>query len=130
MPVVRSRAAKSMNERQVPRLSTRASNDKHGRNPDDYSACQEFAGLGRRVNAQTIRYESARSGARGQHRVARFIGVYRPHARIEQTWHFRSEAGQMTAFAAFLADERYSFSFRQFARRNQTDRITLRGEGT
>ena len=115
MPVVRSRAAKSMNERQVPRLSTRASNDKHGRNPDDYSACQEFAGLTRRVKAQAICYESARDPARQAN-----VALFDPSAftartpRIWQIWRFRYEAGRMTAFAAFPSDERYSFSFWQF----------------
>ena len=85
------------------------------RDPEDYSACQEFAGLARRIKAQAIRYESARDPARRAN-----VALFDPSAftartpRIEQTWHFRYEAGLMTAFAAFPSDERYSFSFQQF----------------
>lgn len=85
------------------------------RDPDDYSACQALAGRARRIKAQAIRYASVRDPeARAN------IALFDPSAftastpKIEQTWHFRYEAGQLTAFAAFPSKERHSFTFEQF----------------
>lgn len=85
------------------------------RDPQDYAACQAFAGRARRIEAQAIRYASVRDPA---HRAN--IALFDPTAfaasapRIEQTWHFRHENGQMTAFAALPSEERHSFTFAQF----------------
>lgn len=85
------------------------------REPGDYAACQEFAGRARRIGAQIIRYASVRDPARRAN-----IALFDPSAfaartpKIEQTWHFRYEDGQMTAFAALPSNDRYSFSFEQF----------------
>lgn len=85
------------------------------RDPDDYSACQTLAAQARRIEAQGIRYESARDAERRAN-----VALFDPRAfaastpKIEQTWHFRYENGQMTAFAAFPSEERHSFSFEQF----------------
>lgn len=83
--------------------------------PDDYSACQTLARRGRAIGTQAIRYESARDAERRAN-----VALLDPAAfaartpRIEQTWHFRYEAGRMTAFAAFPSEERHAFSFAQF----------------
>jgi hypothetical protein len=83
--------------------------------PDNYSACQNLAARARGIGAQAIRYESVRDP---EHRAN--IALFDPAAftasapTIEQTWHFRYEAGQLTAFAAFPSSERYSFTFKAF----------------
>ena len=80
--------------------------------PGDYSACQDFAARARGIDAQAIRYASVRDP---DHRAN--IALFDPTAfatpapTIEQTWHFRYEAGQITAFAAFPSNERYAFRF-------------------
>jgi hypothetical protein len=84
----------------------------HWTAPGDYSACQDFATRARGIDAQAIRYASVRDP---DHRAN--IALFDPTAftapapAIEQTWHFRYEAGQITAFAAFPSNERYAFSF-------------------
>jgi hypothetical protein len=83
--------------------------------PDDYGDCQTFAATARGIDAQIIRYASVRDP---DHRAN--IALFDPAAftapapAIEQTWHFRYEAGQMTAFAAFPSSERYAFTFGAF----------------
>lgn len=85
------------------------------RDPDDYSACQKFAGRARRLKAQAIRYESVRDPAHRANLALFDPSAFAAHTpRIEQTWHFRYEAGHMSAFAAFPSNERHSFSFEQF----------------
>ena len=80
--------------------------------PDDYTACQNFAANARRIDAQAIRYVSVRDP---QHRAN--LALLDPAAftasapTIEQTWHFRYEAGPITAFAAFPSSERFAFTF-------------------
>lgn len=83
--------------------------------PDDYVACQQFAARARAIEAQAIRYESARDPERGAN-----IALLDPTAfatkapSVGQTWHFRHERGRLTAFAALPADEQYHFTFEQF----------------
>ena len=78
---------------------------------DDYGDCQALAAAARSIDTQSIRYASVRDP---EHRAN--IAVFDPAAftapapAIEQTWHFRYEAGQMTAFAAFPSIERYACS--------------------
>ena len=83
--------------------------------PREYDACQNFAGAARRIAAQAIRYASARDPAHRAN-VALFdpSGFAASAPKIEQTWHFRFEGGQMTAFAALPSDERHAFTFEQF----------------
>jgi hypothetical protein len=83
--------------------------------PDDYAACQHFAGQARRLGAEAIRYASVRDP---EHRAnlalldpAVFQGL---SPKIEQTWHLRYENGRLTAFAAFPSNERHVFTFEQF----------------
>ena len=84
-------------------------------NPADYGACQDFAARARAIDAQAIRYGSARDP---DHRAN--VALFDPQAfeasvpTFEQTWHFRYEAGQITAYAAFPSSERYAFSFDEF----------------
>lgn len=80
--------------------------------PNSYAACQDFATEARRIEAQAIRYASVRDP---DHRanVALFdpTAFTAPAPVFEQTWHFRYETGQITAFAAFPSSERYAFTF-------------------
>ncbi|OYY90794.1 MAG: hypothetical protein B7Y45_06300 [Sphingomonas sp. 28-66-16] len=84
-------------------------------NPDYYGDCQSFATAARTTGAQAIRYASVRDP---QHRANIALldpAVFAaPAPKIEQTWHFRYEAGQITAFQAFPSSERYSFAFGTF----------------
>ncbi|WP_016746235.1 RES family NAD+ phosphorylase [Rhizorhabdus wittichii] len=83
--------------------------------PDDYAACQAFAGAARGIATQAIRYLSVRDPARRAN-----VALLDPAAfaaatpMIRQTWHFRYEDGRMTAYAAFPSDERHVFGFEQF----------------
>ncbi|TPG21764.1 RES domain-containing protein [Sphingomonas koreensis] len=83
--------------------------------PDDYAACQDFASEARAIGSQAIRYASVRDPERRAN-----VALFDPAAfqsaepRIEQTWHFRYEAGRITAFAAFPSVDRLTFSFEQF----------------
>lgn len=83
--------------------------------PTDYTACQDFAAGARGLDAQLIRYASVRDP---DHRANLALldpgGFARATPAIEQTWHFRYEAGTMTAYAAMPSDQRYSYSLEQF----------------
>ncbi|AYJ84828.1 RES domain-containing protein (plasmid) [Sphingomonas paeninsulae] len=83
--------------------------------PGDYSACQAFAAKARTIDAQLIRYGSVRDH---EHRANIAMldpkGFAAPTPTIEQTWHFRYEAGRITVFAAFPSIARYSFTFEIF----------------
>jgi hypothetical protein len=83
--------------------------------PNDYTACQQFGGQARAIAAQAIRYASVRDAAHRPN-LALFdpAGFAATAPAIAQTWHFRYEAGHITAFAAFPSDERHSFTFAQF----------------
>lgn len=92
-----------------------ADHEKRWMDPDDYLGCQDFAGAARGIDAQVIRYASVRDPAhRANIALLDPAGFAAAAPTIEQTWHFRYEAGQMTAFAAFPSAERYAFKFDQF----------------
>jgi RES domain len=83
--------------------------------PSNYGPCQSFADQARRIDAQMIRYASVRDPAHGPNlALLDPAGFARTTPKIEQTWHFRFEAGTMTAFAALPSSQRYSFSLAQF----------------
>lgn len=83
--------------------------------PEDYAPCQQLAAKARAVEAQAIRYESARDPERGANLALFDPAAFAAKAPvISQTWHFRYERGLLTAFAALPSEERYSFSFAQF----------------
>lgn len=84
--------------------------------PDDYSACQTFAAGARAIDAQAIRYASARD-PRHRANVALFDpAVFRdPVPKNAQTWHFRFERGELTAYAAFPSSERFAFRNEDFS---------------
>lgn len=83
--------------------------------PDDYSACQVFATAARGIDVQAIRYASVRDPDHRANVALLDPAVFTAAApTIEQTWHFRYEAGRLTAFAAFPSSERYAFTFEQF----------------
>ncbi|CAN5122894.1 RES family NAD+ phosphorylase [soil metagenome] len=83
--------------------------------PDDYATCQDFAARARAIDAQLIRYASVRtSDYRANVALLDPTGFAASAPTIEQTWHFRYEAGRITAFAAFPSSSRYSFTFEIF----------------
>lgn len=83
--------------------------------PVDYTACQAFAAHARTIDAQAIRYGSARDPDGGANIALFDPSVFAATApNIGQTWHFRFERGRLTAFAALPSAERYSFTFAQF----------------
>lgn len=83
--------------------------------PNDYAACQDFAGKARAIGAQAIRYRSVRDPGRGANIALLDPGAFRSQVpSIEQTWHFRYEGGRITAFAAFPATDRFTFDFAGF----------------
>lgn len=83
--------------------------------PADYDTCQDFAARARAIDAQALRYGSARDPDQRAN-----AALFDPQAftasvpTFEQTWQFRYEAGQITAYAAFPSNERYTFSFNEF----------------
>lgn len=83
--------------------------------PDDYGPCQNFASQARAIDAQAIRYASVRDA---EHRPNLALldprGFAAREPTIAQTWHFRVEAGRLTAFAAFPSDQRLSFGYADF----------------
>lgn len=84
--------------------------------PTDYAACQDFATQARGIEAQLIRYASVRDpDHRANIALLDPTGFARATPTIEQTWHFRYEAGSMTAYAAMPSDQRHRFSSAQFA---------------
>jgi len=83
--------------------------------PADYSACQRLADEARHIGAQAIRYTSARDPAHGANlALLDPAGFASATPRVTQSWHFRYEAGRLTAFAAFPSNERHIFTFGQF----------------
>lgn len=78
--------------------------------PDDYSACQLFAAEARAIDAQAIRYASVRDPEHRANVAILDASAFRDRApRNAQTWHFRYEQGELTAFGAFPSNERFSF---------------------
>jgi hypothetical protein len=83
--------------------------------PGDYAPCQAFATQARAIDAQAIRYRSARDPGKGMN-----IALFDPSAfaarapKVGQSWHFRFEGGRLTALAALPSSERHSFTFEQF----------------
>jgi hypothetical protein len=85
--------------------------------PDDYAACQHFAGQARGIDAQAIRYASVRDPERRANVALLDPQGFQAAPKIRETWHFRYENGRLTAFAAFPSKARYDFTFEQFGLR-------------
>jgi RES domain len=85
------------------------------RDPLDYTACQNFAGIAREASAQLIRTASVRDPQGGTN-IALLdpagFAVSAPDYR--QTWHFRFEQNKLTAIAAFPGGERHVFGPERF----------------
>lgn len=81
----------------------------------DYGPCQRLATAARAIDAQLIRYQSARDAA-GEANVALLDpGAFqRPVPYPERSWHFRFRDQKLTAFAAGDSRERFDFTFEQF----------------
>jgi len=82
--------------------------------PDDYGPCQELAAQARTLLGQGIRYTSVRDPEHRANFALLDPSGFSGAPRIEQTWHLRYEAGQLTAFAAFPSPERHIFTFALF----------------
>lgn len=83
--------------------------------PVKYSACQRFADRARKLDAQLIRYESARDPGEGRNvAVLRADCFESAVPTAECTWHFRFQDGRLNAIAAEPYDERHEFLFAQF----------------
>jgi hypothetical protein len=84
-------------------------------NPNDHTACQDFAARARQIETQAIRYESVRDPA-AQINVAIIDPaiVDGSSLAIVRSWHFRFEAGKLTAYAAFPSPQHLTFTFEQF----------------
>jgi len=82
---------------------------------EDYGECQRFAGLARKLDAQLIRYQSARDPSGGRN-----VAVLRADCfdsdvpTAEGTWHFRFQNGRLSAIAASPSSERHEYEFAQF----------------
>jgi hypothetical protein len=83
--------------------------------PDDYTACQNFANRARQILAQAIKYESVRNPS-SQANLAVFDPATVDGASFEiaRSWHFRFEGSKLTAYAAFPSSEHLTFTFEQF----------------
>jgi RES domain-containing protein len=82
---------------------------------DDYGPCQRFAGLARKVDAQLIRYESARDPKDGRNVAVLRADCFESSVpNGEGTWHFRFQGGRLNAIAASPSNERHEFEFGQF----------------
>lgn len=83
--------------------------------PDDYTACQNFAALAREISTQAIKYESVRDPAARPN-----LAIFDPATieggslEIARSWHFRFEGDRLTAYAAFPSSEHLAFTFAQF----------------
>ncbi len=84
-------------------------------NPDDYTACQDFAARARLIGTQAIRYESVRD-PEADANVAIFdpATVEGESFEIRRSWHFRFEGRKLTAYAAFPSPQHLTFTFEQF----------------
>lgn len=81
----------------------------------DYGACRRFAADARAIDAQAVRYASVRDPAHRANVALFDPSVFRdPAPKNSETWHFRFERGEMTAYAALPSEERYSFRVEDF----------------
>lgn len=83
--------------------------------PDDYSACQQFADRARKIDAQGIRYESVRDPDDGRNFALLDPACFESRVpKSEGTWHLRFRTGRLAAIAASPSTRRHEFSFNQF----------------
>ena len=80
-----------------------------------WGACQRFGALARSIDAQLIRYESARD-VEGGVNIALFDPdcFTAPVPGSAGTWHFRFQEGKLLVIGASPSSERYQFEFGQF----------------
>lgn len=83
--------------------------------PDDYSACQDLAGVAREADAQLIRSISARDPDGGYNIAIMDPAIFAGKTPdFRQTWHFRFEHGRLNAIAAFPGGGSFSFEPEMF----------------
>lgn len=83
-------------------------------NPDDYTACQDFAQQARQIQTQMIRYESARDPGHPSEAILDPATLDADSFRIIRSWHFRYERGKLNAYAAVPSPQRLTFTSEQF----------------
>ena len=87
----------------------------HWVDPNQYIYCQQFAGRARTIDAQLVRYESARD-----HKMGANIALFDPSSfkesvpKDDSSWRFRFRGSSLLVLPAFPSDNRYEFSFEQF----------------
>lgn len=82
---------------------------------DDYGRCQRLADAARKLDAQAIRYRSARDPLHLANLALLDARAFRePEPRIETSWHLRFVGEHLTALAAFPSPLRFTFDFAQF----------------
>ena len=83
-----------------------------------WTACQDFGALARTIDAQLIRYESARDEDGGFN-----VALFDPECFIAPvpnsagTWHFRFQNRRLVVIGASPSNERHEFEFGQFGLR-------------
>ena len=86
-------------------------NEQNWTSPVDYAACQELASAAREANTGLIRTISARDPQRRCNVVILDPAVFAERSpRVRHTWHFRYQAGQLIALAAFPSHDRFEFT--------------------
>ena len=82
---------------------------------EEYAECQRFADRARKIDAELIRYESARDPDGGRNVAVLRPACFESHVpTAEGTWHFRFQNGRLNAIAASPSNERHEFNFEQF----------------
>jgi len=77
---------------------------------DDYKACQDFADVARKADAQLIRTVSVRDPDAGNNSAIFDPSIFAGKTPdYRQTWHFRFEQGRLNAIAAFPGGGRHAF---------------------
>ena len=77
---------------------------------DDYKACQDFADVARKADAQLIRTVSVRDPDAGYNSAIFDPSIFAGKAPdYRQTWHFRFEHGRLNAIAAFPGGGSHAF---------------------
>lgn len=82
--------------------------------PDDYSACQDFAQHARRIQTQMIRYESVRDPGNASEAIIDPAMLDADSFQIVRSWHFRYERGKLNAYSAVPSPQRLTFTAEQF----------------
>ncbi|WP_308909457.1 RES family NAD+ phosphorylase [Pseudokordiimonas caeni] len=77
---------------------------------EDYKDCHALADAARVANAEAIRYESSRQrDGKGRNLAVLHPRCFCGSPRVEMTWHFRYESGDLVATSAFPDNRSFRF---------------------